>query len=237
MGGKPLLWHVMRWYAAWGHTDFVLCLGHRAQAVVDWFLTEAGDVLTEPAGGGHHAVRVLSGELAGWRVVFADTGVAASVGMRLRAVRELVDDDVFLANYADTFCDVPLDEHVALARRSGATATFLAVRPNHSFHVVLADAEGWVDEVVPAVKSEQWINGGFFVLRPELFDVLGAGEELVEEPFARLAAARRLLAHRYEGFWVPLDTVKDRHLLQDMWARGDRPWAVWDRPATVAVAP
>lgn len=232
VGQRPLLWHVMKYYAHWGHTDFVLCTGFGSDRVVSWFTENAVAALPEPGQGEHLVLRLRGGDMDGWRVTFADTGMQASVGMRLRAVRPLLEDEpMFFANYADVFSDVPLPELVDCAERSDATAVFLAVPPNHSFHVVQMEPEGWVTGVTPAVESDQYINGGFFVLRPEVFDVLGPGEELVEEPFARLAAGRRLLAHRYRGFWHPMDTAKDRHRLEALWTGGTPPWALWQQQA------
>lgn len=235
VGERPLLWHIMKYYAHWGHSDFVLCTGYAGERVYEWFLQHAVSAVPEQRGGNRHVVRLVGGDMDGWRVTFADTGVNASVGMRLRTLRSLLQDEpMFLANYADVFCDVPLPDLISCAVRSGATATFLAVPPNHSFHVVDMEPEGWVTGVTPAVESDQWINGGFFVLRREVFDVLGEGEELVEEPFARLSADRRLLAHRYRGFWHPMDTAKDRQSLEALWAAGNPPWALW-RPARRSV--
>jgi glucose-1-phosphate cytidylyltransferase len=229
VGDRPLLWHVMTWYSHWGHRDFILCTGYRAEAILDWFLEHAHEVQRERAPAGQVVLRLRGGSMDGWRVTFADTGVQASVGMRLRAVRPLLEgEEVFLANYADTLCDVSLPDLVETAVRAGATATFLAVRPNHSFHVVELAPDGHVTAVTPAVESDQWINGGYFVLRREVFDVLEAGEELVEEPFARLIEQGRLLAHRHVGFWAPLDTAKDRHRLESLYSAGERPWMVWE---------
>ncbi len=225
VGDRPLLWHIMTWYARFGHIDFILCTGYRADAVRDWFLRQAAEVQVLRSGPGEHAVRLIGGDMDGWRVTFSETGGEASVGMRLRAVRHLVQDEcLFLANYADVFCDVALPDLVALAERSAATATFLAVRPNHSFHVVEMSSCGRVTDVTPAVESDQWINGGFFVLRPAVFDVLGPGEDLMDEPFARLIATGNVIGHRHRGFWVPLDTAKDRQRLEALWATGERPW-------------
>lgn len=229
VGDKPLLWHVMSWYAHFGHRDFVLCTGHRAEAVERWFLDNAVHVERRQGRRRRVVLRLAGGSMDGWSVTLADTGVSASVGMRLRAVRDLLaGEQLFLANYADTFCDVSLPALIARAEESGAAATFVAVRPNHSFHVVAMDEAGFVTAVTPAVESDQWINGGYFVLRQEVFDVLRPGEDLVEQPFARLIARRALAVHRHDGFWAPLDTAKDRQRLEQLWRSGDRPWMVWE---------
>ena len=222
VGGRPLLWHVMRYYAHHGHDDFVLCLGHRGAVVRDWFVREAR---LDP-----------QGEVARWRIVFADTGESSPVGQRLCQVRQhLAGEELFLANYGDTLTDAPLDDVVDRFRSSGATVSLLAVRPQESFHVLQLQAD-LVREVRPVSGEDLWQNGGGFVMRQGVFDVIGPGEDLVEEPFARLGRAGQLLAYRYEGFWAPLDTVKDRLRLEALWAAGAAPWAVWESAPLAARA-
>lgn len=211
LAGRPLLWHVMSWYAAHGHTEFVLCLGYRADDVMQVMREQA-----EPH----------------WDVTFVDTGLDTPIGQRLAAVRELVEhDEMFLANYADLLSDVPLEAMVDAFTASGATAALLAVRPQASFHLLEVGSGGLVQRVAPVTEAPMWQNGGFFVMRPEVFDVIGDGEELVDEPFARLASGGRLLAYPWEGFWAPLDTQKDRQRLQDLSQSGRTPWMTWPCPA------
>lgn len=225
VGGLPMLWHVMSWYARQGHTDFVLCTGYRGEAVRSWFTRHAVGLEPDADRPGQDCVMLFGGDMDGWRITFARSGQQASVGMRLRAVRPLVaGEELFLANYADVFCDVPLTTLLERARDTGAVATLLAVRPNHSFHVLDVGDDGCVSGITPAVESNQWINGGYFVLRPSVFDVLRPGEDLVAQPFERLIARGQLQAHRHTGFWAPLDTEKDRQRLETMWQAGDRPW-------------
>ena len=215
LAGRPLLWHVMSWYASHGHTDFVLCLGYRADDVMETMRRHA-----DPA----------------WRVTFADTGLDTPIGQRLKAVRHHVQDEsMFLANYADLLSDAPLGDMVKTFAASDATAALLAVRPQASFHLVEMALDGKVERVGPVTDAPMWQNGGFFVMRPGIFDVIGDGEELVDEPFGRLAAGGRLLAYPWEGFWAPLDTQKDRQRLQELHERGDQPW-VNDRRLHLRVA-
>ena len=225
VGGRPLLWHVMSWYARFGHRDFVLCTGFGAHLIRSWFEQHAVRLVVEQDLPGERVLELVGGDMDGWRVTLAETGLEASVGMRLRAVRHLLErEPLFLANYSDVFCDISLPELVAEAWSSGATATFAAVRPNHSFHVVDLAPGGQVQAVTPAVESDQWINGGYFVMRPSVFDVLAPGEDLVEEPFARLIRRGELRGHRHRGFWAPMDTAKDRLRLEALWTSGERPW-------------
>ena len=134
---------------------------------------------------------------------------------------------MFLANYGDTLTDADLPAMIARAKATGATASFLAVRPNYSFHVVSMDDRGIVDGIHDVTRSDVWINGGYFVLRSELLDDLRPGEELVEEPFHRLLARDQLLAQRHEGFWAPMDTLKDKQWLEGLHESGQAPWQLW----------
>lgn len=204
LAGRPLLWHIMSWYADHGHTEFVVCVGYR----------------------GDDVVRVMREQAAPeWRITFVDTGLDTPIGQRLYAVRELLQDEpMFLANYADLLSDAPLDHMVETFAASGATAALLAVRPQASFHLVELTADDTVTRVGPVTDAAMWQNGGFFVMRPSIFDVIGHGEDLVDQPFARLATNGRLLAYRWEGFWVSLDTQKDRQQLQELLGQGHRPW-------------
>lgn len=206
LAGRPLLWHVMSWYAAHGHTDFVICLGYRGDDVMAVMREQ-----TEPD----------------WNVTFVDTGLDTPIGQRLYAVRDLVKHDpMFLANYADLLSAAPLDDMVRTFADSDAAASLLVVRPQASFHLVHMSPDGLVSSVGPVTDAPMWQNGGFFLMRPEIFDVIGPGEDLVDEPFGRLAARGRLLAYPWEGFWAPLDTQKDRQRLQDLLASGQSPWTV-----------
>jgi len=229
IGARPVLWHVMKYYAHFGFTDFVLCLGYRAEAIKQFFLTynEAMTndfVLSE----GGTNVRLLKTDIHDWNITFVDTGLHACIGERLRAVRHLLrDDEMFLANYGDTLTDVDLPAMIERTRASGATASFLAVRPNYSFHVVSMDDAGMVSGIHDVTSSDVWINGGYFVMRSEILDQLRPGEDLVEEPFRRLLAAGRLRAERHNGFWAPMDTLKDKQWLDGLHESGHGPWQVW----------
>jgi glucose-1-phosphate cytidylyltransferase len=229
IGNRPVLWHVMKYYAHFGFTDFILCLGYKAEAIKHFFLTYneamANDFVLSEGGA---KVHLLKTDIHNWNITFVDTGLHACIGERLRAVRHLLrDDEMFLANYGDTLCDANLPAMIARAKDSGATASFLAVRPNYSFHVVSMDDGGIVDGIHDVTRSDVWINGGYFVLRSELLDDLGPGEDLVEEPFRRLLARDQLLAQRHGGFWAPMDTLKDKQWLEGLHESGEAPWQLW----------
>ncbi len=231
IGGQPILWHLMKWYAWHGHTDFVLCVGFRAEVVRAWVLSLSDQVVSEPSavpGVPTHHFR--SGDLSDWRVTVVDSGLDANIGDRLQAVRDIVvGEEYFLANYADGLSDVPLPTMIDEAVASGAVATLLAVPPPESLHAVeLSTGSSQVDRIAPMANQGVLINAGFFVLTPALFDVMNPGDELVDAPFARLAEAGRLHAHPYKGFWRAMDTAKDRMILEELWYTESRPWAVWE---------
>ena len=237
IGYRPILWHVMRYYAHFGHRDFILCLGYGAAAIKDYFLhydeALSNDfVLSE----GGQKVELLRSDIQDWRITFVDTGLKATIGDRLRAVQpHLRDEPLFLANYGDTLTDAPLDRLIEDFQATDCTASFLSVRPmGYGFHAVEIGPDGRVSAFRDPAQADLWINGGYFMLRPEVFDVLRPGEELVEEPFARLAEAGKITTLKYEGFWAPVDTLRDVQTLQGLVERGAAPWAQWEREIATA---
>jgi glucose-1-phosphate cytidylyltransferase len=229
----------MRYYAHFGHTEFILCLGYGAAAVKDYFIhydeTQSNDFTLEAGG---RQVRMHSTDITDWKVSFIDTGLHSSIGERLMRVRSLVEDEeVFLANYADTLTDAPLDQLVAkFVAAPDAVVSMLAVPPVSTHHIVEISEAGEVTGVRPVTDLMQWENGGYFVMRPTIFDALREGEEMVPEAFHRLVPQRKLLAHRYHGFWRAADTFKDRAELEDMYHRGQCPWMLWD-PLRIGTTP
>ena len=229
IGYRPILWHLMRYYAHFGHKDFILCLGYRGDLIREYFLNYkecmSNDfTLTE----GGKRIEMHSSDIQDWRITFVDTGLHSNIGERLRRVRKFVENEpAFLANYADGLSDVPLDQVIADFEKKRVLASFVAVQPWQSFHTVQADGEGYVSAIGAMRSKEFLINGGFFVLRPEIFKHINEGEELVEAPFARLIEKRLLTTFRYEGFWQSMDTLKDKIAFDRMDAQGNCPWVVW----------
>jgi glucose-1-phosphate cytidylyltransferase len=239
VGYRPILWHLMKYYSHFGHKDFILCLGYKADVIKDYFLNYNEAVSNDfVLSGGGSQIELLSSDIDEWRITFVDTGMTASVGERLAAVRPYLEgEDVFLANYADGLSDLDLDKYIEAASQAGKVCSFLAVHPAQTFHVVDFEQDGTVTGVAPVTQTELWVNGGFFVIRKEFWDYLGPGEDIVNEPFDRLIADRQLYAHRYEGgFWLAMDTFKDRMMLEDMYSSGYAPWQLWD-PSQVGAQP
>lgn len=233
VGYRPIIWHLMHYYAHYGHKDFVLCLGYRGDLIRDFFLHYHECMSTDFTWSqGGRKLEMHGPGIEDWRITFVDTGMHSNIGQRLLRVREyLRGEQTFLANYADGLSDLPLDELIADFERRDAVVSFAAVRSAQTFHAVHATAEGRVTGIGPLNDGELLINGGFFAMRAEVFNYINEGEELVEQPFARLIAQGRLAAFRYDGFWQSMDTFKDKIMLDRMEARGDCPWMVWKRPA------
>ena len=235
IGDRPVLWHVMRYYAHFGHNEFILCLGHGAASVKQYFLhyeeTQSNDFVMAKGG---QDVRLLQSDISDWKISFVDTGIETAIGERLRRVRPyLEDDEIFLANYGDVLTDAPMDRIVHDFIASDATASLLAVPPQDSFHIVELGDRDRVSGIKPASDLSLWVNGGYFVLRQGIFDVLNEGEDLVADACRRLAAQGKLAAVRYNGFWAPMDTLKERSYLEELHRKGQAPWEVWSRPGSV----
>jgi glucose-1-phosphate cytidylyltransferase len=234
LGYRPVLWHVMKYYASYGHTDFILCLGYKADVIKDFFLTYDEAVSNDfVLTGGGKQVDLLATDIEDWRITFVDTGINANLGQRLTAVRDhLAGEEMFLANYSDGLTDLPLDDYIDQFSRTDMVAQFLAVQPPLTYHTVTTDGHGVVTAMRPIVGSDLWINGGYFVFRQAIFDYLRPGEELVLEPFDRLIDESKLMAHQYRGFWAPMDTFKDKQRLDDLSAAGHAPWEIWKQDPT-----
>ena len=229
IGYRPILWHLMKYYAHYGHTDFILCLGHGADHIkryfVDYDETVSNDfVLTHGSD-----VELLQSDIDKWRITFVDTGLKASVGERLLAVRPFLEgEEWFLANYADGVSDAPLDAMIDFATSSERAATFLGVRPNYTSHVVRCEEDGRVSSVAHVTEIGLRINGGFFVMNQSFFDYILPGEDIMGEPAHRLTKAGQLGTFRYDGFWACMDTFKEKRMLEKIHQDGNAPWEVWE---------
>jgi glucose-1-phosphate cytidylyltransferase len=231
IGYRPILWHVMRYYAHYGHREFILCLGYKADVIKDYFLTYnetlTNDFILEKGGG---QITLLQSDIDDWRISFVDTGLTASLAERMKAVEPFLDgDDVFLANYADVLTDAPLPEMIHQFEGGHAIGQMMIVQPTYTFHIIDAADDGGVRAINTVRDAEMWINGGYFVFRREIFDFIRSGEELVDEPFERLMEIDALRAYRHHGFWAPMDTLKDRQQLEELYQLGTRPWCVWEQ--------
>jgi glucose-1-phosphate cytidylyltransferase len=236
VGNRPIILHLMKIYAHYGHKEFILCLGHKGDCIKQFFL-DYNECLTNDfvlKNGGAN-LELINRDIWDWNITFTDTGLRSNIGGRLKAVQRFVEnEDVFLANYTDNLSDVDLDAMISAFLKSNAVAGFACVRPNFTFHIVQSHTAGQVKSIVDARRAGLWSNGGFFVFRPEIFDYLHEGEELVEQPFQRLIDEGRLFAYRHEGFWACMDTFKEKQQLDDLYQAGSPPWEVWDSQSAAA---
>ena len=226
IGNRPILWHVMNYYSRYGHRDFILCLGYKANVIKDFFLSYQPHAYADCVVSGFgRKVELLGQPEEDWRVTLIDSGIWRNIGERLWAVRDHVKgEEIFLANYSDGLTDVDLDDMIDRFRKSGKVACFLATRPPLTYHLADIAGDGRVREFRSSDRSDIWINGGYFLLRREIFDYMNEGEELVLEPFNRLVEADQLIAYKHHGFWRAMDTLKDRQVLEDMVEQGRMPW-------------
>jgi glucose-1-phosphate cytidylyltransferase len=221
----------MRYYAHFGHKDFVLCLGYRGDMVREYFLNYnecLSNDFTLSEGGGR--IELHSTDISDWRITFVDTGLHSNIAERLMRVQKyLANETMFLANYADGLSDVPLDEMIEDFQAKNVVASFVAINGWHSFHTVDATVDGFATRMGPIQGSDLRINGGFFVFRQDIFDYIQPGDELVEQPFKRLIDRRQLAVYRHDGFWRAMDTFKDKITFDRIEASGNCPWMLWKK--------
>lgn len=229
IGYRPILWHVMKYYAHFGHKDFILCLGHRADTIKNYFLNydecASNDFILS---GGGKKLELLHSDIHDWRITFVDTGISSNIGQRLKAAeRYLEGEEEFLANYSDGLTDLDLNNQVEHFRQEKKIASFVCIRPNLSYHLVSLTDGNLVSDIQDISRSSIRINGGYFIFRKEIFNYLRDGEELVHQPFQRLLQEQQLVAYVHNGFWASMDTFKDKQHLDDLYARGSAPWELW----------
>jgi glucose-1-phosphate cytidylyltransferase len=233
IGYRPILLHVMKYFAHHGHKEFILCLGYRGDLIKQYFLDYneclSNDFVFSEGG---KIVELANSDIHDWKITFADTGLRSNVGQRLLAVEKyLANEELFLANYSDGLTDLDFSSYLDFARQRNRIATFLSVRPNLSYHVAQTGDDGLVTSIKELTQTGMRINAGFFVLKQEIFRYMRPGEELVVEPFRRLIKKGQLAAFEYNGFFAAMDTFKDKQQLDELYESGRPPWEVWREPA------
>lgn len=228
IGGRPLLWHIMNIYAQHGHTDFLVACGYKGEIIKEYFhnfIVHNTDYVIDFRTG---QLEYLSPRRLDWRVAVVDTGLDTMTGGRIRRLEPLVKGGSFMATYGDGVGNVDISALVAFHQAHGKLATVTAVRPPSRFGGLNLSGDRVQEFSEKPQTGEGWINGGFFVFERGVFDYLGDDRTILErEPLERLAEAGQLMAFRHPGFWQPMDTLREKQLLESLWAEGRAPWKVW----------
>ncbi len=231
IGGKPVLWHLMKIFAANGITDFVVCTGYKGEQIKEYFLNYAAHNNDFTITLGHRGALEFHDDHteSNWTVTVADTGAATLTGGRVERIEKYVKGERFIVTYGDGLADVDIAALVAFHEAHGRKATITTVRPLSRFGLVDVDADGAVSRFREKPQMEDWVSAGFFVFEPSVFDELRNTDDVMleHEPLDRIAAAGELSAYRHEGFWQPMDTFRESQLLNEMWESGAAPWKVW----------
>jgi glucose-1-phosphate cytidylyltransferase len=229
IGGKPILWHIMKTFAHFGHEEFVVCTGYRGESIRQYFyeFEAMNSDFTVKLGSKERVKTYGALEEAGWEVTVADTGAETMTGGRIYKIRDHVGKDSFLCTYGDGLADVDISKLLKFHKSHGKIATLTAVRPISRFGVLDLSSNGEVESFQEKPQAEGWINAGYFVFEPKIFDYLEPNSILEREPMANLAKDGQLVAFRHEGFFQPMDTYREMSLLNEIWDEGKAPWKVW----------
>jgi len=229
IGNRPILWHIMKYYAHYGHKDFILCLGYKGEEIKKYFLNYDPFLSSDfTMSNGTRHIHQEDNDISDWGITFVNTGLRSNIGQRLRAVKAyLKDEAIFLANYSDALSDLVLPDMIDYFKKSGKIGGFLCVKPSQSFHVVTLRNGDLVEKIQYVRDTGITINGGCFIFRKEIFDYIKNGEDLIVEPFNRLIKENQLIGYRYDKFWHCMDTFKEHQELNDMYEEGHAPWVVW----------
>ena len=229
IGYRPILWYIMKYYAHFGHRDFILCLGYMGDTIKNYFVNYdeylSNDFVYSKGG---NQLRLLNKDIDDWTITFADTGINTSLGERLLSVKKYLDGErCFMVNYSDVLTDLPLPEMISDFHKTNKTGMFMVTPPQRSFHVVQFDRDNEVNEISALSNSGLWVNAGYFIFKNKIFDYLKPGEDLVDNALQQLVPQNELAVYPYHGTWITMDTFKEKQQLDDMYGRGDTPWEVW----------
>tara|TARA_B100001250_G_C19574596_1_gene689152 strand:- start:30 stop:818 length:789 start_codon:yes stop_codon:yes gene_type:complete len=230
IGYRPILWHIMKYYAHFGHTEFILCLGYKADYIKDYFLNYSEAVSNDfTMSDSGKSIKLVQSDIKNWSITFVDTGYSTNIGQRLVAVKDyLKNDEMFFANYSDNLTDFHLPELIDRFTNSKNIGSFLCVKPKSYYHFVELGKKDKVEEFYDIVDTNLRINGGYFLFKNSIFDYIKDEEELVFNPFKRLIKEKKLMGYKHDGFWQSMDTFKDKQILDNLFERGEAPWELWD---------
>lgn len=228
--GKPILWHIMKYYSSFGYNDFVICCGYKGYVIKEYFADyylHTSDITFDF--GDNNKMQVHNNVSEPWKVTLVDTGVNTMTGGRLKRVAKYIGDEEFMLTYGDGVANVDINKLVECHKKSGRIATLTAVQPEARFGVLKLDAENAITDFAEKRKEDGgWINGGFFVFNPKIFDYLDGDSTILErEPLEKLAKEHQLQAYKHSGFWQCMDTIRDKNYLEDLISKGIAPWIKW----------
>ncbi|PYG87792.1 glucose-1-phosphate cytidylyltransferase [Ruminiclostridium sufflavum DSM 19573] len=231
IGGKPILWHILKYYSFFGLNDFIICCGYKQHIIKDFFADyyrNMSDITFDLTA--KNKMTVHNNYTEPWRVTLVDTGLETMTGGRIKRVKDYIGDETFMLTYGDGISDVNITQLSGFHKSHGKIATITAVKPDGRFGMLDIDDKDEIISFKEKTKEEAgWINGGFMVLEPKVFDYIDGDKTVLEkEPLERIAAEGQLKAFRHYGFWQCMDTVRDRELLEKIWAGGDALWKVWE---------
>jgi glucose-1-phosphate cytidylyltransferase len=230
VGGMPILWHIMKIYEAYGFNDFVILLGYKGYVIKEYFANyflHASDVTIDL---GRNETTIHKNNSEQWRITLIDTGADAMTGARVRKAQPYTNNEPFMLTYGDGVSNIDIQALVQSHQQSGKLATMSCVQPEGRFGAVVIDEEQTITQFKEKPEGDgQWINGGFFVCEPGVFDYLPAGDDLIfeQQPLRSLANDGQLHAYKHSGFWKPMDALRDKQQLEALWVSGQAPWKVW----------
>lgn len=232
IGGKPILWHIMKIYSHYGFNDFVVLCGYKHEYIKEYFMNYFMDNSDVTFDLSNNSVTVHEKRVEPWKVTLLDTGLNTLTGGRIKRAQKILGDETFMLTYGDGVSDVNIAELVEFHKKSKRLATLTAVQPQGRFGVLDLDESSTIRsfQEKPKTSSSAWINAGFFVLEPQIFDYITEGDKTIWErtPLTRLAHAGELKAYKHNGFWHPMDMLKDKIELNELWSSGNAPWKVWE---------
>lgn len=228
IGGKPILWHIMKTYSSYGYNDFVICLGYKGYVIKEFFsnyFLHTSDVTFDMT---NNQMTIHNNFSEPWKVTLVDTGLNTMTGGRIKRIKDYIDEDMFMMTYGDGVCDVNINDVVEYAKKNDKIGTMLAIQPGGRFGVLDIDGN-FVNSFREKSKEDMgWINAGYMVLKREIFDYIEDDSTVFEkQPLESLAANKELIAYKHDGFWQCMDTQRDKFLLEELWEKGEAPWRKW----------
>ena len=230
IGEKPILWHIMKLFSHYGHNEFIICAGYKQHVIKEWFadyFLHTSDVTFDFTGGSNEMI-VHNHVAEPWKVTIIDTGLHTMTGGRIKRIRDYVGDEAFFMTYGDGVSDVDINRLLAFHRAQDSLCTLTAIQPEGRFGI-LEITDSHVDAFREKEQADMgWVNAGFMVIEPEIFDYIAGDEIMFErEPLEQLAREKQLTCYKHDGFWQCMDTLRDKQKLEDLWARDVAPWKVW----------